>query len=255
MAARRETTVLSVHDLAVSFGGVAAVKGVSLTVGQGEFVGLIGPNGAGKTTLLRLMTGVLRPDRGQVHLFGTDLTPLSLDQRARMGFVLTHQIVRPFRQMSLLDNATLAAGYALTRRPWTALWRTDIKAARERATLELQRVGINDAADRLASQVPLGYLKRLQVAMALALDPKLLMLDEPLAGLNYHEAERFSGLLQSLHANGLSLLLVEHNLGEVMRVSQRLVVIDNGAVLADGAPKQVMAQPEVRRAYLGDGHA
>jgi branched-chain amino acid transport system ATP-binding protein len=247
--------MLKVDDLAISFGGVAAVKGVSLSVSAGEFVGLIGPNGAGKTTLLRLMTGVLQPDRGRVHLHGRDITSLSLDERARLGFVMTHQIVRPFRQMSLLENATLAAGHALTRRPWLALWRVQAGEARQRALRELERVGIADAADKLASQVPLGYLKRLQVAMALALEPKFLMLDEPLAGLNYHEATRFSDLLVQLHQAGLPLLLVEHNLGEVMRVAQRLVVIDNGAVLADGAPKEVMARPAVRRAYLGESHA
>lgn len=247
--------MLQVSDLAISFGGVAAVKGVSLRIEAGEFVGLIGPNGAGKTTLLRLMTGVLQPDRGQVQFEGQDITRLSVDQRARMGFVMTHQIVRPFRQMTLLENATLAAGYALTRRPWLALWRTDARAAQVRAMQELERVGIADAASKSANQVPLGYLKRLQVAMALAIDPRFVMLDEPLAGLNYHEAERFSNLLLDLHRQGLSMLLVEHNLGEVMRVAKRLIVIDSGQVLADGEPQAVMAQPDVRRAYLGEAHA
>lgn len=247
--------MLDVKDLAISFGGVAAVKGVSLQVPQGEFVGLIGPNGAGKTTLLRLMTGVLRPDRGRVQWLGRDITHRTLDQRARLGFVMTHQIVRPFREMTLLENATLAAGHRLTRHPWAALWRTDDSQARARAQQELERVGIADAAHKLASQVPLGYLKRLQVAMALALDPQFVMLDEPLAGLNYHEAGRFSDLLLQLHANGLTLLLVEHNLGEVLRIAQRLVVIDAGAVLADGPPRAVMARSEVRRAYLGEAHA
>ena len=247
--------MLQVSDLAISFGGVAAVKGVSLEVGAGEFVGIIGPNGAGKTTLLRLMTGVLAPDRGRVHFQGQDITRWSLDQRARLGFVMTHQIVRPFRNMSLIDNATLAAGHAQTRHPWLALWRIDARAARARAMEELARVGIADAADKPASQVPLGYLKRLQVAMALAVDPHCVMLDEPLAGLNYHEAQRLADLLRDLHQQGLTMLLVEHNLGEVMRVAQRLVVIDSGSVLADGAPQAVMAQTEVRRAYLGEAHA
>lgn len=247
--------MLQVSDLSISFGGVAAVKGVSLHIDAGELVGLIGPNGAGKTTLLRLMTGVLRPDRGRVSFNGQDITDCTLDQRARMGFVMTHQIVRPFKQMSLLENVTLAAGHALTRHPWLALWRTDAQAARVRAMQELERVGIADAANKSASQVPLGYLKRLQVAMALAIEPKFVMLDEPLAGLNYHEAERFSNLLLDLHQQGLSMLLVEHNLGEVMRVAKRLIVIDSGQVLADGEPQAVMSQAKVRSAYLGEAHA
>lgn len=247
--------MLKIDNLAISFGGVAAVKGISLEIARGDFVGLIGPNGAGKTTLLRLMTGVLKPDRGQVRFLDHDITRLSIDQRARMGFVMTHQIVRPFREMSLLDNATLAAGHGATRRPWLALFRADARQARQRGLFELERVGIADAADKLASQVPLGYLKRLQVAMALALDPQFVMLDEPLAGLNYHEAERFSNLLVQLHQQGLSLLLVEHNLGEVMRVVKRLLVIDSGALIGDGPPEQVMVQADVRRAYLGEAHA
>lgn len=247
--------MLKLENLTISFGGVSAVKDISLEIKHGEMVGVIGPNGAGKTTLLRLMTGLLNPDRGRVHFEGHDVSRKTLDQRARMGLVMTHQIVRPFRQMTLLENVTLAAGHVQTRQPWLALWRTKTRQAQERGLQELQRVGISDAANKPAHQVPLGYLKRLQVAMALALDPKFLMLDEPLAGLNYHEAERFSNFLTELHQQGLGMLLVEHNLGEVLRVVKRLVVIDAGKVLADGEPSTVMVLPQVRRAYLGDTSA
>jgi len=247
--------VLEAAALRIRFGGMTAVDGVSLAVQAGEFVGLVGPNGAGKTTLLRLLSGVLRPDAGAVHFAGHDVTRLPIQRRAHLGFVLTHQIVRPFRDMTVLDNVTLAAGHHLTRRPWTALGRVDAGAARERAFEGLRSVGIEDAAGKLARSVPLGYLKRLQVAMALALDPRLLLLDEPLAGLNYHEASRFGDLLLRLNADGLTLLLVEHNLGEVLRVARRLLVLDNGRLLADGDPREVMARADVRAAYLGQAHA
>jgi branched-chain amino acid transport system ATP-binding protein len=243
--------LLDAQQLSIRFGGMTAVNGVSFHIAAGELVGLVGPNGAGKTTLLRLLTGVLSPDEGQVRLLGQDVTRMPLHRRARLGCLLTHQIVRPFRDMSLLDNVTLAAGHAFTCRPWRALLNVDTRAARERAHAGLAAVGIADAADKLASSVPLGYLKRLQVAMALALQPRLLLLDEPLAGLNYHEAARFADLLVQLNQQGLTLLLVEHNLGEVLRVARRLLVLDAGCLLAEGDPRDVMARADVRQAYLG----
>lgn len=247
--------MLEARGLTIRFGGMTAVNNVSLSVAQGELVGLVGPNGAGKTTLLRLLTGVLAPNSGAVHFENHDVTRMPIHRRARLGCVLTHQIVRPFREMTLLDNVTLAAGHDLTRRPWVALAKVDASRARERAYEGLRSVGIADAADKAARSVPLGYLKRLQVAMALALQPRLLLLDEPLAGLNYHEAERFSDLLQRLNSEGLTLLLVEHNLGEVLRIAKRLLVLDAGQLLAHGDPCEVMARPDVRRAYLGEAHA
>lgn len=247
--------MLEAQGLTVRFGGMTAVNSVSLRVKAGELVGLVGPNGAGKTTLLRLLTGVLAPDTGAVRFGNHDVTRMSIHRRARLGFVLTHQIVRPFRDMTLLDNVALAAGHEMTRSPWRALTKVDARAARERALEGLRSVGIEDAADKPARSVPLGYLKRLQVAMALALDPRLLLLDEPLAGLNYHEASRFADLLLRLNAEGLTLMLVEHNLGEVLRVAHRLLVLDTGRLLAEGDPREVMARTDVREAYLGAGHA
>lgn len=243
--------MLEARNLSIRFGGMCAVDDVSFRIRPGELVGLVGPNGAGKTTLLRLLTGVLAPGGGQVHLLGQDVTRVPIHRRARLGCVLTHQIVRPFREMSLLDNVTLAAGHTLTRRPWRALTSVDTTAARASARTWLESVGIADAADKPARTVPLGYLKRLQVAMALALEPKLLLLDEPLAGLNYHEAARFADLLAGLNRGGLTLLLVEHNLGEVLRVARRLLVLEAGRLLAEGDPREVMSRPEVRQAYLG----
>jgi branched-chain amino acid transport system ATP-binding protein len=243
--------MLEGESLSIAFGGVRAVAGVSLAVAPGELVGLIGPNGAGKTTLLRLLTGVLMPDAGSVRFEGRDVTRMPIHRRAQRGFALTHQIVRPFRDMTLLENVMVAAALEVTVHPWRALLTVDARAARERSMALLERLGIADAAEKSARSVPLGYLKRMQVARALALRPRLLMLDEPLAGLNYTEAARFADLIVELNAGGVTIVLVEHNLGEVTRISQRLVVLHNGAVLAQGAPGPVMERRDVREAYLG----
>jgi len=244
-------TMLEVANLSIAFGGVRAVADLSLAVQRGELLGLIGPNGAGKTTLLRLMTGVLVPDTGVVRVDGRDITRMPIHRRAQLGFVLTHQVVRPFREMSLLENVMIAAAQRQMRNPWRALVSVDTREARERAMRLLERLGIADAAAKSARSVPLGYLKRMQVARALALDPQLLLLDEPLAGLNYTEARRLADLIVELNAGGLTIVLVEHNLGEVTRIASRLLVLHNGATLAQGAPREVMARSDVRSAYLG----
>jgi len=249
-------TQLEGRKLSIAFGGVHAVEDVSLAIARGELVGLIGPNGAGKTTLLRLLTGILAPDAGEVRFEGRDVTRMPIHRRAQLGLALTHQIVRPFRDMTLAENVMMAAAGEVTRRPWTALAALDTRRSRERAMALLERLGIADAADKPARNAPLGYLKRMQVARALALGPRLLMLDEPLAGLNYAEAGRFADLIVELNAGALTIVLVEHNLGEVTRIARRLVVLHNGALLAEGAPREVMARADVRDAYLGaEAHA
>jgi branched-chain amino acid transport system ATP-binding protein len=248
-------TLLEIDDVSMDFGGVRALDGVELSIAEGELLGLIGPNGAGKTTLLRVLVGMLRPTSGRIVFKGSDITGLPIHRRAQQGIALTHQIVRPFRHMTLIENVMLAAEPAITASPFLSLLRVDQKRARERAHGLLRRLGIADAADRPAAILPLGYLKRMEVARALAFDPELLLLDEPLAGLNYSEAARMADVIVELNAEGHTILLVEHNLGEVTRVAQRLVVLNNGAVLASGQPGDVMRRSDVRTAYLGDGGA
>jgi branched-chain amino acid transport system ATP-binding protein len=243
---------LALADISIRFGGVQALHGASLQVGQGEFVGLIGPNGAGKTTLLRVVAGLLRADSGHVILRGVDVTRDPTATRVRKGLALTHQIVRPFRRMTVLDNVVLAAGYNLTSDPWRALIHVKRQAEVDRAAGILAKVGLAGSERKRAESLPLGQLKRLELARALALDPNVLLLDEPLAGLNHAEASQQADTVAAVNADGTTVVLVEHNLEQVVRVCRRIAVLNAGEVVSDGSPAQVMADPIVREAYVGD---
>jgi branched-chain amino acid transport system ATP-binding protein len=246
------TPALELAGVSIRFGGVQALAEVSLRVAGGEFVGLIGPNGAGKTTLLRIIAGIMRPDAGRVTLAGSDITALPTALRVRKGLALTHQVVRPFRRMTAVENVILAAGHRRTGNPLRALVELRRKPERLRAIELLARVGLFGTERRLAAELPLGQLKRLEIARALALEPRVMLLDEPLAGLNHAEAARQIDTIAGLNAAGMTIVLVEHNLEEVLRICPRLVVLNNGRVIADGKPSEVMAHAAVRGAYIGD---
>ena len=246
------TPVLALSDISIRFGGVQALHGASLQVGEGEFVGLIGPNGAGKTTLLRIVAGILHADSGRVMLRGADVTRDPTATRVRKGLALTHQIVRPFRNMTVLDNVVLAAGYHLTSDPWHALTHVKRRAEVERATAILAKVGLAGNEGKHAGLLPLGQLKRLELARALALDPGVLLLDEPLAGLNHAEASQQADTIAAVNSEGTTVVLVEHNLEQVVRVCRRIAVLNAGEVVSDGSPSHVMADPIVREAYIGE---
>jgi branched-chain amino acid transport system ATP-binding protein len=243
--------LLQVSDVTVRFGGVTALESVSFQVREGEFLCLIGPNGAGKTTLMRAITGIIKPEAGKVELAGKDISRRPTHLRARMGLALTHQIVRPFRSMTVLDNVALAAGHRRFQRILRAMGSVHRSTERQQARKYLQLVGIEEVAEKSVVGQPLGVTKRLEVARALALEPKILLLDEPLAGLNSIEASRLADTITGINRNGLTVVMIEHNLGEVLRVSQRLVVLDNGRLIADGLPMEVMRKPAVRAAYVG----
>ena len=249
------SAALQLDDVAIRFGGVQAVGGVSFAVEEGDFVGLIGPNGAGKTTLIKIIAGLLRPDKGRVQLSGVDVTTDGTASRVRQGLALTHQIVRPFREMTVLDNVTLGAGYRRTSSPFRALMHLDRPRESERAAEIIAQVGLAGTEKKLAGSLPLGQMKRLEVARALAVEPRVILLDEPLAGLNHAEASKQVEAIAAVHARGITVVLVEHNLEEVMRICRRLIVLNNGLVIGDGEPREVMADPIVHEAYVGGGMA
>jgi branched-chain amino acid transport system ATP-binding protein len=243
--------ILDVRNVSVRFGGVVALDDVSFKVNKGEFLCLIGPNGAGKTTMMRAVTGVIKPQAARVLLTGKDISKLPTHKRARLGLALTHQIVRPFRSMTVLDNVALTAGHRRIRRIFRSMISVDRSAERKRARKYLKLVGIDDVSQKGVVGQPLGVTKRLEVARALALEPQVLLLDEPLAGLNNIEAARLADTVSDINRQGITVVMIEHNLGEVLRVGQRLVVLDNGRKIADGQPMDVMRNPTVRAAYVG----
>jgi branched-chain amino acid transport system ATP-binding protein len=224
---------------------------VSFDVHQGDLLGLIGPNGAGKTTMMRAIIGVVQPTVGSVLLGGESLNGLPIHKRIQKGMSLSQQLVRPLRDMSIQENVALAAASDKTISPLRALLNVSTERELAIAQTELARVGIASMAAQRPGIQPLGVLKRLELARALALKPRLLLLDEPLAGLNSQEARALATTIAEINQQGLTIVLIEHNLGEVMRICRRLVVLDNGKKIGDGDPREVMADPAVRAAYLG----
>jgi branched-chain amino acid transport system ATP-binding protein len=234
--------LLETTDLDKSFGGVHAVRGVSLVVGEGELLGLFGPNGAGKTTLFNLIAGTYAPDSGTIRFAGRDVTRLAAFRRARLGIARTFQVVRPFRELTVLENVLAAV-------PSDAA-RSDAEAPRAL----LAHVGLADRVNDRAASLTLGMLKRLEVARALATAPRLLLLDEPLAGLTAREAGELLDFIRGLKAR-TGIVMVEHNVRLALPICDRAVVLDAGAVIAEGLPDAIRRHPEVIRAYLGEDAA
>tara|TARA_B100000953_G_scaffold294125_1_gene283487 strand:+ start:418 stop:1179 length:762 start_codon:yes stop_codon:yes gene_type:complete len=247
-------SLLDIRAISVRFGGVHALEQVTMNLNPGEILGLIGPNGAGKTTMLRVITGVVKANHGEVQLEGELLNTLPIHVRVRKGLGCAQQLVRPFREMTLAENVALAAGAKHTQYPWQSLFRVERMEALRESRNWLAKVGIEDAADSYPEAVPLGYLKRMEVARALAIRPRMLLLDEPLAGLNQAEATTFADILFELNRQGQAILLIEHNLAEVRRICSRLVVLDNGRKIAEGSPETVLKQSSVQEAYIGQGN-
>ncbi|ALM81732.1 ATP-binding cassette domain-containing protein [Bordetella sp. N] len=246
--------VLEVDAIRKEFGGLVAVNDISFKVRAGEIVGLIGPNGAGKSTTFNLITGVLRPTSGKVGFMGERVDTLSARDIARRGVGRTFQHVQLLPGMTVLENVALGAHLRVTGQIWSGVLRTDRASEAQllhEAALQLQRVGLGDYLYEQAGNLALGQQRILEIARALAGDPTLLLLDEPAAGLRYKEKQDLAGVLEQLRAEGMSILLVEHDMDFVMRLTNHLVVMDFGTKLAEGPPAEVRANPAVLEAYLG----
>ncbi len=223
---------------------MAALKDVSFDVPQGQICGFIGPNGAGKTTLFSVITGAIPPSAGRVHLRGSDVTGMSASALVKKGVARTHQIVRPFKALTVLENVQLAVHYGRH-----AVTRTS--HAREQAMEKLKLVGLESKAHQLASDLSLGEQKRLEVARALATAPELLLLDEICGGLTVSETKSMMGLLERIRQDGATIMYVEHDMKAIMSICDRITVLNFGQKLAEGKPHEIQNDPVVVEAYLG----
>jgi branched-chain amino acid transport system ATP-binding protein len=246
---------LEVQNLSKQFGGLMALNNVSFTLGRDDMVGLIGPNGAGKSTLIRNITGILKPTAGKVHFKGKNITGQPIAETVNMGMACTHQIVKPFRRLPVISNVIVSClcPRAKRRGEW-------VKTVEARAKDAIEFCGISDQALESASILSHGDLKRLELARAIATEPELLLLDEPFGGLNPAETRLIADSLKRLHkggrfgrlhSEGPAMLIVEHKLSELMRIVDRVIVINFGKIIAMGTPEEIVKNKVVLEAYIG----
>ena len=236
---------LKVDGLSKHFGGLAANSDVTFSVEEGEIVSIIGPNGAGKSTLFNCITGVYKPDSGSVAFFGRDITRMRPDKVCKIGIARTFQIVEVVSEMTVLENVTTGA----------LLHHSRIKTAIEKADEILHFAGLYEKRDFLGTEITIADKKRLEVSMALATRPRLLMLDEAMAGLTKVELREILELLRKIRSEGMTLVIVEHVMEAVMQISDRVVVLNSGKKIMEGTPKEVVSDREVIQAYLGEKYS
>ena len=251
--------ILEAHDVVVRFGGLTALDSVGVTVPPGELIGLVGPNGAGKSTLFGVCNGLLRPTRGTITFMGEDITNASPQARARKGMARTFQQPEMFRGLTVRQHLSLAYRVRHSRpRLWQDMftgagWRKPDKAENDRVVHLLDLLSLTTIADNLVDNLPLGTSRLVEVGRALAADPAVVLLDEPLSGLDANEAKRLAQALRStVETDGISLLLVEHDVPMVLSLCTNIFVLDFGRLIAQGGPDAIREDPEVKAAYLGD---
>ncbi len=252
---------IEIREVSKSFGGVQAVSAVSLDVNAGEITSVIGPNGAGKTTLLNMVSGFYHPDRGRITLDGADLTELSPSRVAELGVARTFQNIALFKGMTVLDNLMLGrhvrmrAGVLSSFIYWGLAQREEVQHRRRVEDL-IDFLKIQDLRRRPTGSLAYGLQKRVELGRALALDPKILLLDEPMGGMNQEEKEDMARFILDVNEEwGTTIILIEHDMGVVMDISDRVAVLDMGQKIAEGTPDEVRANPRVIKAYLGDARA
>lgn len=249
-------SLIQLKNLTKTFGGLVAVNDVSFDVAQESIVGLIGPNGAGKTTVFNLITGNYVPDAGEVLFQEKNIAGMVTNRIVSLGISRTFQTIRLFQNMTALENVLAGCHCRMKSGALACMFRTPVqrreeKAALERAMAELAFVGLQDQWDNLASNLSYGKQRLLEIGRALATDPKFIILDEPAGGMNDHETQELIDLIRAVRERGITVLLIEHDMSLVMEVCEKLVVLEYGAVIAEGTPLEIKANPRVIEAYLG----
>lgn len=237
--------MLKTKDLTMQFGGLFAVKDVNIAVGNNELVGLIGPNGAGKTTLFNMVSGYYAPSKGKITFDNNDITGWKPHRITRLGLSRTFQLTRPFGHLSLLDNVIVGA----------LCQEKNLKNAKELAYSTLCKVGMGDRCQTVASGLPVGLRKKLELARILATKPKMILLDEVMGGLSPPEVLEMSDTLSQIHQEGIGVVMIEHVMSAVMKLCQRIFVIHHGEMIAAGTPKEIRRNKAVIEAYLGEAHS